>query len=122
MPHVAVRYLLIICESHFDLIIEFDFALGDFVVHLSQFLEEPKIGRGIMILASIAIFSALKLLSLSSIPSLVTLGVAVRFHWRQHGGSGVHSLPPGALLDNCLLHLRVPQQMTLTTVVCSSRK
>jgi hypothetical protein len=65
-----VRYLLIICESHFDLIIEFDVAFGG-VVHLSQFLEEPTIGRGIIDLGFNGPFSALRLLSLISIRSLV---------------------------------------------------
>ncbi len=40
--------LLIICEFHLNLIIELDVASGDLVVYLSQFLEKPKIGRGLV--------------------------------------------------------------------------
>ena len=46
MPHVAINYLFIIGELHLDLIIELDVTLGDLVIHLSQFLEEPEIGEG----------------------------------------------------------------------------
>ena len=52
-------------------------ALGDIlcllVIYISQFLEEPTIGSA----SRIAVFSALRLLSLSSIHSLVDLTLAV---------------------------------------------
>ena len=47
-PCVAVSCLLIICEFYLDLIIELDVASGDLVVYLSQFLEKPVIGRGLV--------------------------------------------------------------------------
>ncbi len=40
--------LLIICEFHFDLIIELDVASGDLVVYLSQFFEKLAVGRGLV--------------------------------------------------------------------------
>ncbi len=46
-PRDALSYLFIVCEFHFGLITEFNVALGNFVVHLLQILEEPAIGRGI---------------------------------------------------------------------------
>ena len=72
-PRVAVSCPLIICELYLDLIIELNVASGDLVVYLLQFLEKPTIGRG---LVDFGYFSALRLLSLSSIHSLVALTLA----------------------------------------------
>jgi hypothetical protein len=65
---------LIVCEFHLDLVIEFNIASGDLVVYLSQFFEKPTIGGGLVDFGFI--FSALRLLSLSSKGFLVTLVLA----------------------------------------------
>jgi len=47
-PPVAVSCPLIACELHLDLVIELDVASGNLVIYLSQFLEKPAIGRGLV--------------------------------------------------------------------------
>jgi hypothetical protein len=47
-PRDAVSCLLNICEFHLNLIIEINVASGNLVIYLSQFLEKPTIGRGLV--------------------------------------------------------------------------
>jgi hypothetical protein len=73
IPCIAESCFLIVGESHLDLIFELNVTLGDLVIHLAQFLEKADIGGGTDDFGLIAIFSALRLLSLNSMPSLVAL-------------------------------------------------